>query len=463
MNRRHFATRTLMGAVAISCGLSRAEGKSGLGAAVSAADGAGLISPDAPTSGPFDIDCEFPGGNVIVDSIKGDKVWLHQDLRDTEGNWFYWYFRVRGAGGRYLDFHFTRVEGNGERNPAEPQTSVDWGARDVIGVHGPAVSVDGGQTWRWLGNNLVEGMNELQDGSFRFVFPFAAEDVRFSVGIPYVQSNLDSFLDKYKGNRNLQRDMLCQSKKGRQVELLHLGRLDGQPNYRVLFTARNHCCEAMANYALEGIMAAALADTEEGDWFRTHVEFLVAPFMDTDGVEDGDQGKNRRPHDHVFDYGSQSIYPSVRALEELVPRWSGRLLRFALDMHDPDLRNPEDQQISFLEWGNEQMRKQVERYCGILESVQSGALPFNSKNNMLPGMTWTADKNKPKPTSNHAQRSGSGGKGFSTWASELAGIWFATTVEIPYASAGGKTVAPDSARALGGDMARALRAYLVSA
>jgi len=455
MNRRHFATRTLMGAVAISCGLSRAEGKSGLGAAVSAADGAGLISPDAPTSGPFDIDCEFPGGNVIVDSIKGDKVWLHQDLRDTEGNWFYWYFRVRGAGGRYLDFHFTRVEGNGERNPAEPQTSVDWGARDVIGVHGPAVSVDGGQTWRWLGNNLVEGMNELQDGSFRFVFPFAAEDVRFSVGIPYVQSNLDSFLDKYKGNRNLQRDMLCQSKKGRQVELLHLGRLDGQPNYRVLFTARNHCCEAMANYALEGIMAAALADTEEGDWFRTHVEFLVAPFMDKDGVEDGDQGKNRRPHDYNRDYGSGSIYPEVRALEELVPRWSGGLLRFALDMHCPDLSNPEDQEISFPGRHN----TQGEIFSRILESTQTGLLPFTADKSSENATSWDISANR-----NLGTRSGpwSGGT-CSGWAAKLPGVWLGATIEIPYANCGGKAVMPGSARDLGGDLARALRGYLVNA
>jgi len=458
MNRRCFTTQALMGAIAMGCGLRRAEAESGLLVRPSAQlDAAALFVPDSLSRGSFQIDCDFPGGNIIVDSINGDTVWLHQDLRDTAGNWFYWYFHVRGGAGRNIDFRFTRVYGNGVPSP-EDEESVDWGWRPVIGVNGPAVSVDGGRTWRWLGPEKGD------DGErFHFLFPQQAEDVRFSVTIPYLETNLASFLNQYQGNSNLRKDTLCHTRKGRPVDLLHIGGLDGQPNYRVLLTARHHCCESMASYSLEGIMASVLADTEEGDWFRTHVEFLVAPFMDTDGVEDGDQGKNRRPHDHVFDYGSQSIYPSVRALEELVPRWSGRLLRFALDMHDPDLRNPEDQQISFLEWGNEQMRKQVERYCGILESVQSGALPFNSKNNMLPGMTWTADKNKPKPTSNHAQRSGSGGKGFSTWASELAGIWFATTVEIPYASAGGKTVAPDSARALGGDMARALRAYLVSA
>src|ERR1019366_2586994 len=132
-------------------------------------------------SGSLEIDCGFPGGNIIVDSIKDDSVWLHQDLRDTEGNWFHWYFRVRGAAGRELNFRFTRVEGNGMHNPAEPSGSATWGWRDVIGVRGPAVSVDGGRTWRWLGTEKVDEMG------FRFNFLPDAADVRFAVAMPYVK------------------------------------------------------------------------------------------------------------------------------------------------------------------------------------------------------------------------------------------------------------------------------------
>lgn len=47
------------------------------------------------------VDCDFPGGNIVVDGIKDDTVFLHQDVRDTQGDWFYWYFRVRGAAGRH--------------------------------------------------------------------------------------------------------------------------------------------------------------------------------------------------------------------------------------------------------------------------------------------------------------------------------------------------------------------------
>ena len=66
------------------------------------------------------VDCDFPGGNILVDEIDGDTIALHQDLRDTEGDWFYWYFRVRGAAGREVTVRFT--------------------GSDVIGVQGALIA-----------------------------------------------------------------------------------------------------------------------------------------------------------------------------------------------------------------------------------------------------------------------------------------------------------------------------------
>lgn len=151
MNRRCFTTQVLMSGIALGCGLTHAEAESGLVAPPSTLhDASALFESHSMSSGSLQIDCDFPGGGIIVDSIKGDTVWLHQDLRDTAGNWFYWYFRVRGAAGRKLNFRFTKVYGNGVPSP-EDEESVDWGWRPVIGMNGPAVSVDGGRTWRWLG------------------------------------------------------------------------------------------------------------------------------------------------------------------------------------------------------------------------------------------------------------------------------------------------------------------------
>lgn len=85
-----------------------------------------------PKPSSFQIDADFPGGNIVVVDINGDSIQLQQDLRDTEGQWFYWSFRIKGAANRKLNFEFT----NGT----------------VIGSRGPAVSTDGGLSWKWIGD-----------------------------------------------------------------------------------------------------------------------------------------------------------------------------------------------------------------------------------------------------------------------------------------------------------------------
>jgi hypothetical protein len=105
------------------------------------------------------VDCDFSGGNIILERIEGDNVYLRQDPRDTPGFWFYWSFRVREAKGRRLTFHFT------DGNP--------------IGVRGPAVSIDGGKKWSWVGADSVKG------ASFVYSFGPDVDKARFCLAMPY--------------------------------------------------------------------------------------------------------------------------------------------------------------------------------------------------------------------------------------------------------------------------------------
>ena len=269
------------------------------------------------------IDSHFPGGNIIVDKIQGDTVYLHQDLRDTTIDWFYWYFRVRGAAGRTLAFHFT--------------------ASPAIGARGPAVSADGGETWTWLGVEQVDGQ------SFWCAIPVGADDMRFSFTIPYLQADWERFVQRHAGSPHLRAETLCLSAKGRPVELLSVGRLDDKAGYRVALTSRHHACESIGTYSLEGILDEVLTGSEDGRWLRDRVEFTVVPFMDKDGVEDGDQGKRRKPHDHWEDYGPDSLYPTVQALKRLLSRWDDGRLRFYLDLHCPWMRGGSSEVIYFVE------------------------------------------------------------------------------------------------------------------
>jgi predicted deacylase len=370
----------------------------------------------------FRVDADFPGGNIVVERVEGDQVFLRQDVRDTQGDWFWWCFRVRGAAGRTLRFQFTRG--------------------DVIGVCGPAVSADGGRTWVWLGRAAVKGT------AFPYVFPADADEVRFGFAVPYTEADLKAFLQRHSRTEHLKAETLCKSRKGRDVELLRVGRLDGEPDHRVVLTARHHCCESMASFALEGLLDAILAADADGVWFRRHVECLVVPFADKDGVEAGDQGKNRRPRDHNRDYAGESLYPEVAAIRRLVPAWAGGRLRVALDLHCPHIRGPYNEFIYFVGTPDAANWERVQRFAALLEATRTGPLPYSAKNNLPYGQGWNTAKNY------------GGGKSFSRWAGEVPGLWAATSLEIPYANASGEVVTPDTARAFGRDLARALRRFL---
>ncbi len=370
------------------------------------------------------VDCDFPGGNIILERIEGDNVYLRQDPRDTPGFWFYWYFRVRGAEGRDLTFHFT--DGN------------------AIGVRGPAVSTDGGENWSWLGADSVKGT------SFGYSFGASVEEVRFCLAMPYQEANLRRFIARHQDDPHFKVEKHSTTRKGRTTQRFRVGKLDGEPRYRVLLTGRHHSCEMMATWAMEGLLEAVLADSESGAWFRDNVEIAVVPLMDTDGVEDGDQGKNRRPHDHNRDYLGESIYPAVKALKEFVPGWSEGKLRIGLDMHCPYIRGGGDgpssnQRVFFVGNPSPDMQRNLDRLSETLQRVQAGPLRHDPKHNIAWGKAWNTLK---EPRS------------CGRWMAELPGILVGATIEIPYADVDGVPVTVASAKSLGGDLAEAIRRYL---
>ncbi|HYE97823.1 MAG TPA: M14 family zinc carboxypeptidase [Planctomycetota bacterium] len=369
------------------------------------------------------VDTAFPGGNAVVEAVEGDEIRLRPDLRDTAGDWFYWHVRVRGAGGRTLTFRFSKG------NP--------------VGVLGPAVSLDGGATWAWAGKEAVDGPS-----SFRYAVPAGADDVRFCMSIPYLEKDLRAFLERHRGSPFLKSETLCTSKKGRPIERLRAGRVDAEPLHRVLLTARHHACEMIASYVLEGILEQVLADDDDGRRLRETVEFCAIPFMDKDGVEDGDQGKNRTPRDHNRDYDGESVHPSTRALRDWAPGWADGKLKAAIDLHCPTLRGRYNETIYFVGSSDEAGWKTIESFSATLEAIQSGPLKYRAKDNLPFGQGWNT-------AANFRQ-----GLSFKGWAKDLPGVRLASTLEISYANANGTIVTGDAARAFGRDMARALRRFL---
>lgn len=381
---------------------------------------------ESVANGEIQVDADFPGGNIEFVRIDGDTVHVRQALRDTDGWWFWWHFRLRGAAGRSLYVQFT--------------------APSPIGPLGPAYRLGADGPWTWLGAEAVS------DSRFRFAVPHAAHEVWFAFAMPYQQADLHRFLDDHQPHvaaGELRVDTLCRSPQGHAVPLWRMGPGSANPpRRRLLLTARHHACETMASYVLEGVVRELLSTSEAGQWMREHVEVIVVPLVDYDGVERGDQGKNRIPRDHNRDYDQAARYPETLAIQRLAQHWSSDCSTVAVDLHCPWIRGPHNDVIYMVGSSVDHIAAEQRVFGALLEQNRRGPLPYRTADDLPFGSGWNTGENYQQGTS------------FARWASGQAGVRLATTFEVPYAEAGGETVTPDSARAFGRDLAVALADYL---
>lgn len=376
--------------------------------------------------GSLQVDSRFPGGNVQVEKIAGDTVYFSPDLSGTAGEWFYWNFRAVASTPQTWYFRATKP--------------------NLLTNRGAAYSKDGGATWQWL-----DTKDYLGDRLFSFTFERADQTVRFSMGMPYTQVHLERFLADFSESGHLRRDSLCISEGGRPVEKLVVGAARDKADYKLLVTARAHACEMMGNYVMEGMLSVLLSENPGMRALRDNVSFWFIPFLDKDGVEDGDQGKNRIPRDHNRDYSGESIYASIRSLREQVPTWVGDVPWVGIDLHNPWIKGENNEWIYFVGNGNSEISSEQERLVEILAKGHRGPMKFTQKEGFLPfGVAWNTG-------SNYDQ-----GVSFGQWAAGFQGngLKMATTLEFPYAVNHGQTVTAEGARAFGVDLMYALQEYL---
>ncbi len=374
------------------------------------------------------VDCKIPAGNIIVNKVEGDVVYLKPDLRDTEGDWFYWAFRVQGAAGRTLTFKFSGAYGG-----------------NVVGVRGPVVSLDKGKTWDYP----CDGKSKKK--TFTYTFPKDANEVWFYECHPYHQSEWEAFLARHEAARGkfFETGVLCKSRKGRDVEKARFGCLTN-PKYTILLSSRHHASESIATYVLEGFLDAVLAQDELGGWLRANVEVMVIPFMDKDGCVDGDQGKNRKPHDHNRDY-TQFIYPETKATVAWIKERTNNQLDFWLDIHCPWIRGMYNEfvYVPLKRDVNKRNAAAAKKFDAQLEQLQCGSLRYKASDDLPYGKAWNTGGNYSK------------GWSAINWAiNTLPVLKLGQTFEMPFATANGAVVTPDKVRDFGRDLAKTLRAFL---
>jgi hypothetical protein len=218
----------------------------------------------------MNIHSNFFGGNITVTKQNEHEVYLENQLRDSSVDWFYWAFCVEGAEGREITFNFQN---------------------DRLGYFGPAVSHDL-KEWNWL--------NSGDESSFTYRFGENEIKVYFAHSLLYHPERFSTLCERLR----LEEKELCKSRRGRSVPCLKLG--EGKTS--IILTARHHACESTGNYVIEGILeeisSSPIPDSR----------ILIVPFVDYDGVVEGDQGKCRSPHDHNRDYTETPLYPEVKAI-----------------------------------------------------------------------------------------------------------------------------------------------------
>ena len=284
---------------------------------------------------------EFTGGNIRVKECKGDVYILENELRDTEGTWFYWAFCVEGAQGRTLTFEL------------EPYR---------LGYFGPAVSHDL-RNWKWL--------DSCDGDSFTYSFAQDEERVYFAHNMIY---NPDRFADFCK-SKGLATDELCKSRKGRSVPCLYLG--EGEMS--VIFTSRHHACESTGTYVMEGIIDELSTSP------LPNSRILFVPFVDYDGVVDGDQGKSRIPHDHNRDYIDEPIYPSVRAIKAHADKYG---VNYAFDLHSPGHKGGVNDTI-FVVRNRTDKLDLFDAFSDIFETkTNENSMQYFKKNDFPPCTDW---------------------------------------------------------------------------
>lgn len=344
-------------------------------------------------------------GNGIIEHGDGWLL-LDRDLRDSDGDRWYWHVRL------------TEADGPIEVRLARP---------GLIGGFGPAISRDGGAHYAWLANRYSADRDRFS------VYVRRGEDVLISATLPYGLPDLHRFLRET--GEGIERTTVALSEAGRPVPFLRLPAIE-RVRSRLVLAARHHACEAIGSLVLEGVVLGLLDLRRSGVKWAKHMEVVAFPIVDVDGVESGDQGKARRPHDHNRDYGDANRYVAVRAIRA-APLFDD-LPVAVLDLHTPGLVGSLEERpflVASGDAGDEEVISLFAAGVGGGPETRPGVMVFDEPWNSV---------------------SGEGPRCFAAWARSHPTVRLATSVEYPNAVVRGVPVSRRTAVRFGRRLADAL-------
>lgn len=369
---------------------------------------------------------EFEGGNGFIEKISNDTVWITPDTRNIIGDWFYWAIEVISDTDRDLTFCLPPYK---------------------IPAFGVAYSLDNGENWNWSKQDEEKYIHSFS------LHLYKNKPIRLSMGFPYTNSNWNKFVKGLDSDVYVI-DTLCMTAKDQAVPMMKLGSKskgkDTLSKPKVVITARHHACEMMTNYVLEGMIKSFVSNDKDLIPFLEKYEVLIIPFVDYEGVQNGDQGKSRYPRDHNRDYSGKSIYSTTNAIREFIPRWAQDNLALVIDMHCPGIWGKEHELIHIVGSKVEKFANAETLFASYLAKYTTGKeLLFDETAILYFGTSWNNDQSEIQ------------GDSFKTWCQkQFPNSKLACSLEVPYATNKGQKITIENLNEFGRAMSYAISDFL---
>ncbi len=175
------------------------------------------------------------------------------------------------------------------------------------------------------------------DGRSQVVFEQAEPCERLGAAFcfPYGPDDLQATLHELPGAWD--DSVIGLSREGREFRRLRQANVSGDGKRPgVYFMARQHAGETPGSWLMDGVMRFLAGDSDEARRWREEFDCWLAPFVDLDGVVDGDYGKDALPWDFNRAWELLPMRPEVHALQQDLQRFAGATEpRVVIDLHAP--------------------------------------------------------------------------------------------------------------------------------
>lgn len=182
----------------------------------------------------------------------------------------------------------------------------------------------------------------LADGRRRIIFahPGGADTVAASLCYPYGPEDLDATLAEL--GPAWQRSPIGVTGQSRELPRLRLSSDAAGPRPGLYFMARQHAGETPGSWVLDGILRFLAGEDPEASEIRSAVDVWAAPFVDLDGVVNGDYGKDAFPWDFNRAWEQLPQRPEVQAIQRDLLRFKSLTgPRVVIDLHAPGHSTPD--------------------------------------------------------------------------------------------------------------------------